>query len=207
MSGWLPGWPEVGRGAKRGHICLDPLTYWQECDRPNSAYMLFYEREGQEAGEQLAAAVAAEAAAPSTVPVAAAAAGEEPADTLMLTPQASAAARAAGPADAPETASEPQPMAVSPAPEPQAPAAAQQPAVAQAQQTGAAAVQAPSGLPYGMPAHLHDTVQTNNLRQLGTMQLLSVRPAAGSRACRPRCPQTKPELGLLWRVSECQASC
>lgn len=97
----------------------------------------------------------------------------------MRTPPASAAAEGQGGA-----AGEAQPMSVSPAPiqgvqQPDSATGtagatageaggAQPPAAAQQAQQSAA-----SGLPYGMPVDLYNSVMVSNLRQLGTMQLLS----------------------------------
>ena len=56
---------------------------------------------------------------------------------------------------------------------------AQPPAVQQAQQ----AQQGGSGMPYGMPMDLYNAVLLSNLRQLGTMQLLSVSLLALHQMC------------------------
>ncbi|PSC74217.1 ubiquitin specific peptidase 24 isoform A [Micractinium conductrix] len=172
-----------------------PEGFTHECDRPNSAYMLFYERAGESdadlaaRGYDVAAAGTACAVDAATVDP-----GESPAgqgDATMPaaqgeTPTMSAAQQASGEAaPAAAAANGVQPMAVSPAPpEDQQGVAAgaggggeQPPAQQQQQQQqqagAAAAVPGQHHPPFGMPQQLYDALLYGNLRQLGSMQLLS----------------------------------
>ncbi|KAL4854761.1 Ubiquitin carboxyl-terminal hydrolase 24 [Chlorella vulgaris] len=107
-----------------------PEGFTHECDRPNSAYMLFYEcAAASTSANQLEANLVTRDLA---VPVSETPASEQPAADGV------------------------QPMALSPGPAEQASA------------------QAPPATPYNMPRGLYETILVSNLRQLGTMQLLSL---------------------------------
>ena len=181
----------------------------QEYDRPNSAYMLFYERVGADPADatneppSVVDATAADAAAASPAqaqPVAESRAATEPSD-MMVSP---AAAR---PAQATATAAA-EPMAVSGNGDGAAAVAAKTVAEIAAAETAAemaapaAAAGIPehgdggggsgSGLPYGMPLSVYEEVMRANLHCLQEQHTLT-KPyfrcvnIGGGKGCSPEC--------------------
>ena len=145
----------------------------QEYDRPNSAFLLFYERAAPAAGPP--AAPAAELVAS---PAAAAAAGAAAAEAVPMA-VSPGPAEASGPAEAPTPAAADCAVAAA--------AAATANAAAAPAGHAAAAAAGGNGLQgLQIAPQLAESVLESNLRQLAMMQLLSVRPL---RLLRPAGPQ------------------